>query len=67
LKYGLKPQDILHFNWISQTYGEAVHEYWKTEGIYEKDIKLVPGAMEFVLILKQMYGENNIFIMNSAD
>ncbi len=63
----ISTKDILHWNWISDTYGEHVNQFWKTEGIYKNKIKPISGSVEFVNILKKIYGfENVIIISNSA-
>ena len=58
--------DITSWNWISETFGEDVNDYWKIKGIYNT-IKPIPGSIEFVTVLKDLYGKENIFIISHSD
>lgn len=62
----IKAKDIEHWDWISKHHGEDVNRYWKTSGIYKNDIKPIAGSQEFIVILKYLYGEDNIFIISNS-
>ena len=58
-------KNIVQWDWVPQTYGSHVNEYWQTKGIYDT-IKPISGAVEFVTVLKSLYGTENVFLISNS-
>jgi 5'(3')-deoxyribonucleotidase len=61
----IKQMDIQNWNWISENFGEDTNDYWKTKGIYD-NIKPISGAVEFMMVLKKVYGSENVFLISNS-
>jgi len=65
-RYKIKSTDILHWNWLEQTYGQEINEFWKTEGVYFDKVSPLPGAVFFVDALRKIFNEEDIFIISAS-
>ena len=61
----IKTQNILHWEYLSEKYGEHVNDFWKQKGIYN-NIKPINGSIEFMYILKKMYGKENVVVISKC-
>lgn len=59
-------KDILNWDWISENFGNKSNDYWKTPGIYERDILPIPGSITFVAALQKIYGKDDVVIISNS-
>lgn len=62
----IKTKDISHWNWVIEQYGEDTSNYFKIDGIYEKEVKPISGSQLFIKTLNKLYGKENVFIISNS-
>jgi len=62
----IKTEQITEWNWLSNTHGEAMNDYWKINGVYNRDVKPISGAVMFMDALRNLYGEESVFIISAS-
>jgi 5'(3')-deoxyribonucleotidase len=59
-------QRIETYNYLQNTYGAWIEEFWTTPGIYDKHIKPLEGSIEFIRELIAIVGRFNVSIVTAT-
>lgn len=58
-------KEIIHWDYIAETFGEEANNFWKTKGVYN-NVKPINGSVEFMYILQKMYDKENVVIISKC-